>query len=55
MFRDEDLAYAKLLAKRPSQMTRLTEREREVLALMAEGRSNSAIPAGPDARTSAVG
>ena len=34
---------AKLLAKRPSQMTRLTEREREVLALMAEGRSNSAI------------
>ena len=34
---------AKLLAKRPSQMTRLSEREREVLALMAEGRSNSAI------------
>ena len=34
---------AKLLAKRPSQMTRLTEREREVLALMAEGRSNNAI------------
>ena len=34
---------AKLLAKRPSHMTRLTEREREVLALMAEGRSNSAI------------
>jgi len=34
---------AKLLAKHPSQMTRLSEREREVLALMAEGRSNSAI------------
>jgi DNA-binding CsgD family transcriptional regulator len=28
---------AKLLAKHPSQMTRLSEREREVLALMAEG------------------
>ncbi len=36
---------AKLLASRASQMpiTRLTSREREVLALMAEGRSNSAI------------
>jgi DNA-binding NarL/FixJ family response regulator len=34
---------AQLLAKRPSQLTRLTEREGEVLALMAEGRSNSAI------------
>jgi DNA-binding NarL/FixJ family response regulator len=34
---------AKLLARRPSQMNRLTEREEEVLALMAEGRSNSAI------------
>ena len=34
---------AKLLAKSPSQMTRLSEREREVLAPMAEGRSNSAI------------
>ena len=36
---------AKLLARRSSQMpvTRLTDREREVLALMAEGRSNNAI------------
>jgi DNA-binding NarL/FixJ family response regulator len=36
---------AKLLARRASQppVTRLTSREREVLALMAEGRSNSAI------------
>jgi DNA-binding NarL/FixJ family response regulator len=36
---------AKLLARRSNQMpvTRLTGREREVLALMAEGRSNSAI------------
>ena len=35
----------KLLARRSSQMpgTRLTDREREVLALMAEGRSNAAI------------
>ncbi len=36
---------AKLLARPSNQdpVTRLTEREREVLALMAEGRSNSAI------------
>ena len=36
---------SKLLARRSNQMpvARLTEREREVLALMAEGRSNSAI------------
>jgi DNA-binding NarL/FixJ family response regulator len=36
---------AKLLAKRSGQLpgTQLTDREREVLALMAEGRSNSAI------------
>jgi DNA-binding NarL/FixJ family response regulator len=36
---------AKLMARRSSQppVTRLTSREREVLALMAEGRSNSAI------------
>jgi DNA-binding NarL/FixJ family response regulator len=36
---------AKLLARRSGQMpvTSLTDREREVLALMAEGRSNSAI------------
>jgi DNA-binding NarL/FixJ family response regulator len=36
---------AKLLARRSSQMpvARLTDREREVLALMAEGRSNNAI------------
>ena len=36
---------AKLLARRAGQapVTRLTNREREVLALMAEGRSNSAI------------
>jgi len=36
---------AKLLARPSNQMpvTRLTDREREVLALMAEGRSNSAI------------
>jgi DNA-binding NarL/FixJ family response regulator len=36
---------SKLLARRASQppVTRLTSREREVLALMAEGRSNSAI------------
>jgi DNA-binding NarL/FixJ family response regulator len=34
---------AKLLSKHSSQVTALTEREREVLALMAEGRSNSAI------------
>ena len=34
---------AKLLSKRSSQVTTLSEREREVLALMAEGRSNSAI------------
>jgi DNA-binding NarL/FixJ family response regulator len=36
---------SKLLARRFSRLpvTRLTEREREVLALMAEGRSNSAI------------
>jgi DNA-binding NarL/FixJ family response regulator len=34
---------AKLLNKRSSQVTTLSEREREVLALMAEGRSNSAI------------
>ena len=36
---------AKLLARRSSQapLARLTGREREVLALMAEGRSNSAI------------
>ena len=36
---------SKLLARRSTQppVTRLTSREREVLALMAEGRSNSAI------------
>ena len=36
---------AKLVARRSSQppVTRLTRREREVLALMAEGRTNSAI------------
>jgi DNA-binding NarL/FixJ family response regulator len=36
---------AKLMARRSSQppVTRLTNREREVLALMAEGRSNNAI------------
>jgi DNA-binding NarL/FixJ family response regulator len=36
---------AKLLARRSSQppVARLTDRERQVLALMAEGRSNSAI------------
>jgi DNA-binding NarL/FixJ family response regulator len=36
---------SKLLARRSNQMpvTRLTDREREVLALIAEGRSNSAI------------
>jgi DNA-binding NarL/FixJ family response regulator len=36
---------AKLLARRASQspVTRLTDREREVLALLAEGRSNGAI------------
>jgi DNA-binding NarL/FixJ family response regulator len=34
---------AKLLTRRSSQVTRLSDREREVLALMAEGRSNSAI------------
>ena len=36
---------AKLLARPSNQqpVTRLTDREREVLALMAEGRSNSAI------------
>jgi DNA-binding CsgD family transcriptional regulator len=36
---------SKLLARRSSQMpvTRLTDGEREVLALIAEGRSNSAI------------
>ena len=36
---------SKLMARRSSQppVTRLTSREREVLALMAEGRSNSAI------------
>jgi DNA-binding NarL/FixJ family response regulator len=36
---------SKLLARRSSQVpvTRLTDREREVLALIAEGRSNSAI------------
>jgi DNA-binding NarL/FixJ family response regulator len=36
---------AKLLARRSSQppVTRLTQRERDVLALMAEGRTNSAI------------
>jgi DNA-binding NarL/FixJ family response regulator len=36
---------AKLLARRSSQpaVTRLTQREREVLALMAEGRTNGAI------------
>ena len=36
---------AKLLARRASQspVTRLTDREREVLALIAEGRSNGAI------------
>jgi DNA-binding NarL/FixJ family response regulator len=33
----------KLLSKRSNQVTTLSEREREVLALMAEGRSNSAI------------
>jgi DNA-binding NarL/FixJ family response regulator len=34
---------AKLLTRRSNQVTRLSDREREVLALMAEGRSNSAI------------
>jgi DNA-binding NarL/FixJ family response regulator len=36
---------AKLLARRSGQppVARLTDRERQVLALMAEGRSNSAI------------
>jgi DNA-binding NarL/FixJ family response regulator len=39
---------AKLLARRSSQppVARLTDRERQVLALMAEGRSNSAIAQG---------
>ncbi|MFK0292615.1 response regulator [Streptomyces sp. NPDC090442] len=37
---------AQLLVRRPSDpMERLTEREREVLALMAEGRSNAGIAA----------
>jgi DNA-binding NarL/FixJ family response regulator len=34
---------AKLLTRRSNQVTRLSDREREVVALMAEGRSNSAI------------
>jgi len=34
---------AKLLSKHSSQVAKLSERERDVLSLMAEGRSNSAI------------
>ncbi len=36
---------ASVLARRPEPVDRLTPREREVLALMAEGRSNAAIAA----------
>jgi DNA-binding NarL/FixJ family response regulator len=46
---------AQLLGKRRSRLDELTAREREVLALMAEGRTNSAIAAAMFVTEKAVG
>jgi DNA-binding NarL/FixJ family response regulator len=44
-----------LLSRRRSPLARLTPREREVLALMAEGRSNAAITRALTVREKVVG
>ena len=42
---DPEVVSAMIASRRSTPMARLTDREREVLGLMAEGRSNAAIAA----------